>query len=133
MNLFKSFAEPKQFFISSILGKSIVKIAKSSAFDSFIITLFSVSNPHFLHFFTAVWFTFPQLWHFVIIVYPHFLQVFVVFIVLQIGHASFNTFLQFGQTIALSSISNPHFGHSIEKLYHSTINQTKMLSLSCLT
>ena len=43
-------------------------------------------------------------------VYPHFLQVLVVLIVLQIGQASFNTFLQFGQTIVFSSISNRNNG-----------------------
>ena len=113
LNLFKSLAEPRRTFISLIFGNSIVKVVKLSVFDSLRITLCSVLKPHFLHFLSPVRLILPHLLHLPIITYPHFLQVLPLLIVLQTGQTTFRTFLQFGQTIVLSSISNPHFGHSI--------------------
>ena len=103
-----------------IVADDIFKTAKSSVLDSPWIALFSVGYPHFTHFECLVKFIFPHFEHLTTKISPHFRQVFLVLTVRQTGQTIFKTFLQFGQTIALLSISAPHFGHSIPKLYHST-------------
>ena len=88
-----------------MFGNSITTHAKLMITDSLRAILNWVSIPQLGHCPISVKLTFPQLWHLLKIVYPHFEQMLVLFRVLQTGQVNCKTFLQLGHIFVSGVIS----------------------------